>query len=96
MANATIVASKANYQFAVGSDIDTLSDPNATAEEKAQANTNLSLLVIQGEAEKTSHHQKFIHCEGKWNVWKQWIDNNPTVIATEVYQQEGKMMDDFG
>jgi hypothetical protein len=34
---------------------------------------------------------------GGWNrVWQQWLDANPDASAHEVYQQAGRMMDQFG
>nr|WP_286086034.1 DUF2380 domain-containing protein [Brevibacillus sp. NSP2.1] len=46
---------------------------------------------------KDSHHLKFIHGQGKWNeTWKAWIDANPNATAKEIFQQAGKMMDEYG
>jgi hypothetical protein len=46
---------------------------------------------------KDSHHLKFIHGEGKYNdAWKTWIDGNPNATREEVFQQAGKMMDEYG
>ena len=41
---------------------------------------------------------KQVHQAGKnWTTkWKNWIDANPNATTKEVYQQAGKMMDDFG
>lgn len=52
----------------------------------------------------TVTHLKAIHgrgnmgqMPGRWNqVWGDWIKTNPNATASEVYQQAGKMMDDFG
>ncbi len=34
---------------------------------------------------------------GRWNqIWTDWIKANPNATATDVYQQAGRMMDDFG
>jgi len=49
-------------------------------------------------------HLKAIHgrgnmgqMPGRWNtVWGDWIKANPNATATEIYQQAGRMMDDFG
>jgi hypothetical protein len=43
-------------------------------------------------------HKKFIHRAGNnWTTrWKRWIDANPNASTKEVYQQAGKMMDEYG
>jgi hypothetical protein len=34
---------------------------------------------------------------GRWNqIWSEWIGANPKATAKEIFQQAGKMMDDFG
>ncbi|MBN1238865.1 MAG: DUF2380 domain-containing protein [Gammaproteobacteria bacterium] len=34
---------------------------------------------------------------GRWNQqWAQWIEANPNATAKDIYQQLGRMMDDFG
>lgn len=34
---------------------------------------------------------------GRWNQqWAEWIGANPNATAKDVYQQLGRMMDDFG
>lgn len=45
-----------------------------------------------------SLHRQWIHRAGNnWTtIWKRWIDANPNATTTEVYQQAGRMMDDFG
>jgi hypothetical protein len=39
-----------------------------------------------------------IHAAGNnWTTrWKKWIDDNPNATTKDVYQQAGKMMDDYG
>ncbi|HBO46107.1 MAG TPA: hypothetical protein DD670_19725 [Planctomycetaceae bacterium] len=50
--------------------------------------------VAHGNA---SHHLKFIHGSGKWNQkWMDWIDANPGATAKDIFQQAGRMMDEFG
>lgn len=51
--------------------------------------------------EKT--HLKGVHGKGLGNMpgswkktWQQFIDNNPNASTKDVYQQLGKMMDEFG
>lgn len=43
-------------------------------------------------------HQRLIHRKGQnWtSVWKKWIDENPNATTKQVYQQAGRMMDDYG
>lgn len=43
-------------------------------------------------------HRNWIHRAGRnWTTaWKRWIDNNPNATTREVYQQAGKMMDEYG
>lgn len=43
-------------------------------------------------------HQRWIHGRGRnWtNRWKEWIDANPNATAREVYQQAGRMMEEYG
>jgi len=43
-------------------------------------------------------HKEWIHRAGNnWTtMWRQWIDENPNATTIEVYQQAGRMMDDFG
>ncbi len=43
-------------------------------------------------------HKKWIHGAGRnWTTaWKRWIDANPGATTKEVYQQAGRMMDDYG
>lgn len=43
-------------------------------------------------------HKQWIHRAGNnWTTkWKRWIDANPNATTTEVYQQAGKMMDEYG
>ena len=43
-------------------------------------------------------HKEWIHKAGKnWTTkWKEWIDLNPNASTKEVYQQAGKMMDEYG
>jgi hypothetical protein len=45
-----------------------------------------------------SFHTKVVHRAGNnWTTrWKTWIDKNPNATTTQVYQQAGKMMDDYG
>lgn len=33
---------------------------------------------------------------GTTTRWKQWIDANPNASTKEVYQQAGRMMDEYG
>jgi hypothetical protein len=34
---------------------------------------------------------------GRWNRrWAKWIDANPNATAKDVFQQLGKMMDEYG
>lgn len=42
-------------------------------------------------------HKK-VHAAGKnWTtIWKKWINANPNATTKDVYQQAGKMLDDFG
>jgi hypothetical protein len=49
-----------------------------------------------------STHLKGVHGKGlgnlpgRWNpTWKQWIKANPNASAKDVYQQLGRMMDEF-
>lgn len=43
-------------------------------------------------------HREWVHRKGKdWTrEWKKWIDENPRASTKEVYQQGGRMMDDYG
>lgn len=43
-------------------------------------------------------HKGWIHKAGQnWTtIWKRWIDANPNATTKEVYQQAGRMMDQFG
>ena len=45
-----------------------------------------------------SKHVKDIHKAGQnWTtIWKRWIDANPNATTKEVFQQAGKMMDEYG
>jgi len=48
--------------------------------------------------EVSENEHKLIHQAGKnWTtIWKKWIDANPNATTKEVFQQAGRMMDDFG
>ncbi len=43
-------------------------------------------------------HKRWIHSEGRnWTTrWKQWIDANPHATTKDVFQQAGRMMDEYG
>lgn len=50
-----------------------------------------------------SVHQRGVHgngignMPGRWNQqWEEWIQANPNATAKDVYQQLGRMMDDYG
>ncbi|MCV6629883.1 MAG: TIGR02269 family lipoprotein [Flavobacteriaceae bacterium] len=42
-------------------------------------------------------HKKLHAAGNNWTTkWKKWIDDNPNATTKEVYQQAGKMMDEYG
>ncbi len=42
-------------------------------------------------------HKKLHEAGNNWTTkWKKWIDNNPDATTKDVYQQAGKMMDEYG
>jgi Predicted lipoprotein of unknown function (DUF2380) len=58
---------------------------------------NVDDFTITVSSGKGGQHMNFIHGRGKWNQkWMEFIDNNPNATAKDIYQNAGKMMDDYG
>ena len=49
------------------------------------------------EIPETFHKEKIHKAGNNWTTkWKKWIDANPNATTKEVYQQAGRMMDEYG
>src|SRR5262249_16951251 len=55
-----------------------------------------TVTLSQGEHLNVVHGRGTPDIPGRWNkIWDAWIKANPKATAKEIYQQLGKMMDEF-
>ncbi|WP_296792943.1 DUF2380 domain-containing protein [Ruminococcus sp.] len=63
----------------------------------AKRGIDVDKYTISVTAGKGGAHMNLIHGKGKWNPkWMEFIDNNPSATAKDIYQFAGQMMDDYG
>lgn len=65
--------------------------------EKAGINIhNYTVMLSEAAHLRGVHGSGLSDMAGGWNkAWKAWIEKNPNATAKEIYQQLGKMVDEF-